>query len=267
MSMASNGKPIVVNGVGTAYLNVVTNGVAKSIPLGTLQDMQLQFSGSVEKVRGSDALQPIYIFDKDSDIKVSFTEARFNLEWLAFSNGAVMSNNGQLIFQVEPTLIASGTAFTVPGAKTAIVPSSCVVMLSDDANGTQNVTSLAYVAAAPTAGQFTITAAGVITLGTSVTAKYISVNGIETDTVSRTATVTTASVPGFVTIRHTSKPVNMGDGVNVILHTQIFKAKATGAMSIDQGRQKAMTPKLEMEVFYDTMRTDGAVLTISQQLA
>lgn len=268
MPTTANGKPMVVNGTGTAYLNVVNNGVVQTIPLGTLQEMMLSFSGSLEKVYGSDALQPIYLIDKDQDITCSFTEARFNLDWMQFSNGATVSNNGQLIFNVPPTLIASGTSFTVPGSMTTIVPSSVIVTLSDDASGIQTIVPLAYTSSTtPTSGQFTITAAGVVTLGTSVTNKYISINGIYTDAVSRTAVVTNASVPGFVTIRHTSKPIDMGDGVKIILHTQIFRAKATGKMDINQKRQTADAPKLEFEVFYDTTRTDGAVIAISQQLA
>ncbi len=264
----SGGKPIVVNGVGTAYMNVTENGLTKSIPCGTLQKMQLSFSGSLEKVYGSDALQPIYLIDKEQDVKVSFTEARFNLDWMAVTNGATMSNDGEIIFNVAPTLIASGTAFTVPGSLTTIVPAQTIVTLSDDANGLQNITALTFTTSAtPEDGQFGITAAGVITLGASVTNKYISVNGIYTDAISRTATLTTASLPGFVTIRHTSHPVDMGDGTKVTLHTQIFRAKATGKLDIDHERQKAMAPALEFEVFYDTTRTDGNVVKISQQLS
>jgi len=268
MSTISNGKPIVLNGVGTAYMNITEDGLTKSVPCGTLQKMQLSFSGSLDKIYGSDALQPIYLIDKDQEVKVTFTEARFNLDWMSVVNGATMSNTGEIIFNVAPALIASGTAFTVPGSLTTITPAQTIVTLSDDANGLQGISALTYTSSeTPTTGQFTITAAGVITLGTSVTNKYISVNGIYTDAVSRTATVTTTSIPGFLTIRHVSHPVDMGDGVKVTMHTQIFRAKATGKLDIDHERQKALAPSLEFEVFYDTTRTDGKVVSISQQLS
>lgn len=263
----NNGKPIVLNGVGTAYLTVVNNGLTQSIPLGTLQEMTLEFSGSLDKVYGSDALVPIYLIDKDQEVKLSFTEARFNLEWLQFTNGAVMSNNGTLIFNVAPTLVASGTSFTVPGSMTTIIPSSTIVCLSDDANGQVGVTSLTQVTGVPTSGQFAITAAGVITLGSSVTNKYISVNGLYTDAVSRSATVTTASVPGFVSIRHTSKPIDMGDGIKNIIHTIVHKAKSDGKLVMNEKRQTADAQKLSFEVFYDTNRTDGAIIQMTQQQA
>lgn len=267
MSTISNGKPIVLNGVGTAYMNVTENGLTRSIPCGTMQKMQLSFSGSIEKIYGGDSLTAIYVIDKDQDTKVSFTEARFNLDWLSVTNGATMSNVGELIFSVSPTLIASGTAFTVPGSLTTIVPAQTIITLSDDAAGLQGLTALSYTSSdTPSSGQFTITAVGVVTLGSSVTNKYISVNGIYTDAVSRTATVTTASVPGFLSIRHTSNPVDMGDGTKVIMHTQIFRAKATGKLNIDHERQKALAPQLEFEVFYDTTRTDSNIIKISQQL-
>jgi len=264
MANINNSKPIVLNGVGTAYLNVVNNGILQTIPLGTLQSMKLAFSGSLDKVYGGDSLVPIYLIDKDQTVNLSFTEAQFDLEWLQFSNGAVMSNNGQLISSTAPTLIASGTTFTVPGTLSTIVPSSAIVLLSSDPLGTINVTSLSYTSGVPTAGQFAITAAGVITLGTSVTNQYISVNCIYTDTVSRTATVTTASVPGFISIRHTSKLIPNGDGTNCQIHTQIFKAKATGKLDVSQERQKASAPVLEFEVFYDQTRTDGSIISMTQ---
>ena len=264
----SNGKSYVLNGVGTAYINITENGLTRSVPCGTLQKMQLSFSGSLEKIYGSDSLQPIYLIDQNQEVKVSFTEARFNLDWMAVTNGAKMDNIGEIIFNVAPTLIATGTAFTVPGSLTTIVPADTIVTLSDDAAGLQNLTVLSYDSSAtPGTGKFNITAAGVITLGESVTNKYISVNGIYTDAISRAATVTTTSLPGFVSIRHISHPVDMGDGVKVTMHTQIFRAKATGKLDIDHERQKAMAPQLEFEVFYDTTRTDGKIVKISQQLS
>jgi len=262
--MGNNANPICLNGVGTAYLNVVNNGVTQTVPLGTLQDMTLEFSGSLEKIYGSDSPYPVYIIDKDQECKVSFTEARFSLDWLSFVKGATMSNNGTLISNTPATLIATGTAFTVPGSLTTLIPTSAVVIISDDALGLVNPTPLKYKATAPSATEFTMTAAGVITLGASVTNKYISVNALYTDTVSRAATVTNAGVPGFVSIRHISKAIDMGDGVKNTIHTVIHRAKSDGKLTLNHKRQSADAQKLDFEVFYDTTRTDGILLQMSQ---
>ena len=263
----SNNKKYVLNGVGTAYLKVVKDGKTTMVKLGTMQDMKLSFNGSSEKIYGGDTLSPIYIINKDTSTTASFTEAQFGLEYLQLTNGADIKTGGTLIFNVEPTLIASGTTFTVPGSLTNIIPEETIAYLSDDAEGTVNVTYLEYVSSATglTEGQFSITAAGVVTLGDTVTNKYLALNGLYTDTTSQSATVGTASIPGFVTIRHTSMPVEMSDGKKVILHTVIYKARSSGKLDIDQKRQAAATPQLEFEVF-DSGRTDGVVVQITKQL-
>jgi hypothetical protein len=266
MAMISNGKPLIVNGTGTAYLQTVVNGMATSIPLGTLQSMNLAFKGAVEKVYGGDGLAAIYVFDKSMDITCSFEEARFSLDYLQFATGASMNNNGQLILPIAPTLIASGTSFTIPGGLTSIIPTSVIVSLSSDPNGLSNVTPLTYTAGTPGAGQFSVTSAGLVTLGTAVTNQYISGVALYSDNVSRTANITTASLPGYVSIYHRSKPINMGDGANVILNTVIYKAKADGQLQVDQKRAAASATKLGFEIFYDTTRADNSIMTISQQL-
>nr|DAJ57423.1 MAG TPA: hypothetical protein [Caudoviricetes sp.] len=260
------GKNFVLNGVGEAWAKRVVNGKVEAYKLGTLQTMKLSFSSSDEKVYGSDALPPIYILNKESNVQASFTEARFNLDYLGVTAGADVDNNGTLIFSVKPTLIASGTAFTVPSV-TNVIPEDTIVVLANDNQMEDERETLKYTkSTTPSAGEFTIDASGVITLGTSVTNKFIEVSGLRTDTTSRKATMKATSVPQFVEIRHVSNPVDMGDGKKVILHTHIFRARATGKMDIDHERQKASAPQLEFEVMYDTTRTDGKILEITQEI-
>ena len=87
-----------------------------------------------------------------------------------------------------------------------------------------------------------------------------------TSTDARTATVTTASVPQYVELRHVSHPVEMGDGTQVRIHTVIYKARATGKLDIDHKRQAAHAPQLEFSVVYDTTRTDGAIMQMAQEI-
>lgn len=256
---------VVLNGVGKAFIKVVKDGVTNFVSFGTLQDMKLSFTGSSEKIFGGDSLAPIYIINKDQNIAVSFTEAMFDLDYLQLSNGASLNSSGVLVFSVEPTLIASGTSFTVPGSLTGIIPEETVVSLSDDATGEKNPTYLTYTSGTPTEKQFAITAAGVVTLGKSVTNKYITVNGLYADSTSTSATVTTASIPSFVTIRHKSMPIERADGTKVILHTIIYKARSTGKLDVDYKRQAAATPALEFEVF-DSGRTDGVIIRITKEI-
>lgn len=259
------GKNFVLNGVGEAWAKRVVNGKVEAYKLGTLQTMKLSFSSSDEKVYGSDALPPIYILNKESNVQASFTEARFNLDYLGVTAGADVDNNGTLIFSVKPTLIASGTSFTVPGV-TNVIPEDTIVVLANDNQMEDERETLKYTKSTPGVGEFTIDASGAITLGTAVTNKFIEVSGLRTDSTSRKATMKATSVPQFVEIRHVSNPVDMGDGKKVILHTHIFRARATGKMDIDHERQKASAPQLEFEVMYDTTRTDGKILEITQEI-
>lgn len=259
------GKNFVLNGVGTAWAKRIVNGKTESYKLGTLQNMKLSFSSSDEKVYGSDALPPIFILNKESSVSATFTEARFNLDYLGVTNGAEIDNKGTLLFDVEPTLITSGTTFNVPNVS-SVIPEDTIVNLASDAQMENERVTLRYVKGVPSTGEFTITATGQITLGESVTDKFIEVSGLYTDTKSRRATMKSTSVPQFVEIRHKSNPVDMGDGKKIILHTRIFRARATGKMDIDHERQKASAPQLEFEVMYDTTRTDGKILEITQEV-
>ena len=263
--MATQSKPIVLNGVGKAYVSSTVNGKAQVTPMGTMQDIKISFSGSTDKVYGGDGLAPIYIINKDQDITVTITEARFGLEYLNLVRGADMESEGLLIFDDGPSLIESGTSYTVSGELTTIVPEETIVTISDDADGEENATPLAYVAASPGEGEFTITANGEVTLGAEVTNKYISVSGMYTvsDTVS--AAVTTASLPGFVMIRHKSMPIDLDDGKKVVIHTVIYKARSTGSLDVDYKRQEASAPELEFDVF-DSGRKDGVILRMTQEI-
>lgn len=263
--MAQGGKNFVLNGVGTAWAKRVVNGKEESYKLGTLQTMKLSFSSSDEKVYGSDALPPIFILNKESSVSASFTEARFNLDYLGVTNGAEIDNNGTLVFTVEPTLIVSGTSFTVPNVSN-VIPEDTIVNIAADPQMEVEKETLKYTAGTPSAGEFTIDASGAITLGAAAANKYIEVSGLRTDTTSRRATMKSNSVPQFVEIRHVSNPVDMGDGKKIILHTRIFRARATGKLDIDHERQKASAPQLEFEVMYDTNRTDGKILEITQEV-
>ena len=251
--MATPSKPIVLAGVGTAFLNVA----GKRIKLGTLQDMTVTFSGSLEKVYGGDGLIPIYIFDKEQSVKVDFTDAEFNLDWLAFVKGATMATGGQLIYDEEVTVATAAGQLT----KTSlIIPSSVIAV--------DKATGIAYtnigITGTPTATQFTATAAGVLAFNAAANTKVMQMNYLYTDTTSNMASITSASLPGYVEIRHTSKPVDMGDGYTNILHTVIYRAKSEGSLSIDHKRQSAATPKISFEVF-DAGRSDGAIMTMTEQ--
>jgi len=147
------GKNFVLNGVGEAWAKRVVNGKVEAYKLGTLQTMKLSFSSSDEKVYGSDALPPIYILNKESSVSASFTEARFNLDYLGVTSGAEIDNKGTLIFSVEPTLIATGTAFQVPDVNN-VVPEDTIVVLADDVQMENNRETLVYVKTSPSAGLY-----------------------------------------------------------------------------------------------------------------
>lgn len=252
--------------MGKAYISSTVNGKSQNILLGTLQDMKISFSGSTDKVYGGDGFAPIYIINKDQDITVTFTEARFGLEYLNLVRGANMESEGLLVFDDGPSLISSGTSYTVAGSLTTIVPEETIVTLSDDADGEENATSLVYVAESPSAGEFTITANGEITLGQEASNKYITVSGVYTTSDTVSAAITTTSLPGFVMLRHKSMPIEIGDsGDKVVIHTIIYKARSTGSLDVDYKRQEASAPELEFDVF-DSGRKDGVILRMTQEI-
>lgn len=261
----AKGKKFVLNGVGEAVMTRIVDGKYETITLGTLQDMKLSFSASEEDVFGGDSPVPIYIIPKEQKVNVSFTEAQFNLDYLGVTNGAKLSKGGELIFSVEPKLV-SGQTYTIEG-KTTIIPKTVRVTVSDDLAGAINAQSLKLkLDGEPATGEFTITNAGAVKFGDTLDNKYVAISGMYTSTDARTATVTTASVPQYVELRHVSHPVEMGDGTKVRIHTVIYKARATGKLDIDHKRQAAHAPQLEFSVVYDTTRTDGAIMQMAQEI-
>jgi hypothetical protein len=256
-------KPFVLNGVGKAYVASTINGVSQLVPFGTLQDIKISFSGSTDKVYGGDGLSPIYIINKDQDVTVTASEARFSLEHLNLVRGAKMSDTGSLVFDTDAQLV-SGTTLTISGNLTTVIPEQTSVIVSDDDKGETNAKTLVYVAGTPKAGQFTVTTAGKVTFGDTLNNKYVSVSGLYTGN-GTSAAITTASLPSFVTIRHKSMPIEMDDGTKVVIHTIIYKARSTGKLDVDFKRQAASTSDLEFEVF-DSGRKDGVVVQMTQEI-
>lgn len=246
-------KPFVLYGVGTMTMVDNDNRIIK---VGTLQDMAFEFSSSEEKIYGGDSMLPIFAFTKEKTATVNCTNAEFSLDWLKVSQGANLAQGGSLVGE-ETVTVAVGAASL---GKTGIDVTSVMAYVVDDD------TVLTRVAATPTATQFTVDANGELDFNVALNGKKVFVSYVYTaQNTAQVATITNASTPGFVSIRHVSKPVALKDGTTRRIHTVIYKAKADGKFQLDYKRNTAYSPKLAFEIL-DPQREDGTIISFTDEI-
>ena len=226
---------LVLEGIGESFLLGTDGSVS---PLGKLQDMKISITTSTEKVFGGDSIFQFYEFIKDKTCSFTFTNATFNLNMIELSQGSTASA-GEL-YGNETLTVAAKTLTLSKTANVSTVIGDTSVVDVDTAK------PLTPVAATPTDGQFTITAAGVITLGGTVAdGKQFLVNYVYTDTVNTVGTdILTTSVPGFCELRHKSKQILMPDGHTYQVHTRVYRARCDGKLDVDFKRGAASAPSL-----------------------
>ena len=226
---------LVIEGVGTAAL-IGTDGSVS--PLGKLQDMKISITTSTEKVFGGDSIFQFYEFIKDKTCSFTFTNATFNLNMVQLSQGSTPSA-GELYADETVTVAAKTLTLSKTANVSTVIGDTSVVDVDTS-------TALKHVASAPADGQFTITAAGVITLGGTVAdGKQFSVNYVYTDAANTVGTdILTTSVPGFCSLIHKSKQITMADGHTYQVHTRVYCARCDGKMDVDFKRGAASAPSL-----------------------
>lgn len=244
---------LVLEGVGEGFI-IGTDGSVS--PLGKLQDMKISITTSTEKVFGGDSIFQFYEFIKDKTCSFTFTNATFNLNMIELSQGSTASA-GEL-YRSE-TLAVSAKTLTLSktsNVSTAIGDTSVVDV--------DTAKALTQVAATPSDGQFSITAAGVVTLGGTVAdGKKFTVNYVYTDTVNTVGTdILTTSVPGFVELRHKSKQITMPSGESYCVHTRVYRARCDGKLDVDYKRGAASAPSLSFTSL-DPGRSDKKFLSFT----
>ena len=234
-------KNLVLHGVGEAFL---LSGDGKvSAKLGSLQDMTIEVTATMEDVFGGDGLFPIYNYIKEKSASFKFKNACFDLNVVAASQGEAVAE-GAFVFGSEDIVVkASDNKLLVDSG----VEVGSVIAVVDGVG-------LTRVEGSPTGTKtFAVTSAGVLdfssdlTAGTQVHIDYV---------------YTVTSVPGYVELRHTSQPTELPNGRKAVLTTRVYKARCEGGLTLSYARGEATAPELNFKSV-DPLRGDKKFVSYS----
>ncbi len=227
-------KNLVLYGIGTAYLLGADGKVQAK--LGSLQNMTIEITSTIEDVFGGDSLFPIFNFIKEKGANFKFTNACFDLGVVAASQG-VPENTGGIALGHEELTISEGSAQLA--ATSGVDVDSVMVMHNGES--LKNVDSVAGATKS-----FTVTNGGVLEFSNDVTGTVV-VDYVFNVTDGTTVDVLSTSVPGYVQLRHESFPTELPDGRKAVLTTIVYKARCEGGLSLDYSRGEAVAPELSFK--------------------
>lgn len=242
-------KNLVLYGVGTAYM-LSADGTVQA-KLGSLQNMTIEITSTIEDVFGGDSLFPIFNFIKEKGANFKFTNACFDLDVMAASQGVSATSGGVAIKREEVTITSHSAQLSV----TSGVDTSSVMVMKDGV-ALNKVDSVA----SGTNG-FTVTAAGALSFTNDVTGT-VTVDYLHSVTDGTTVDVLTNSVPGYVQLRHESFPTELPNGRKAVLTTVVYKARCEGSLSLDYSRGEAVAPELSFKSV-DPGRSDHKFVSYS----
>ena len=244
-------KNLVLHGVGEAFL---LSGDGKvSAKLGSLQDMTIEVTATMEDVFGGDGLFPIYNYIKEKSASFKFKNACFDLNVVAASQGEAVAE-GAFAFGSEDIVVkASDNKLLVDSG----VEVESVIAVVDGVG-------LTRVEGSPTGTKtFAVTSAGVLDFSSDLTAgTQVHIDYVYTVTDGSTVDVKTTSVPGYVELRHTSQPTELPNGRKAVLTTRVYNARCEGGLTLSYARGEATAPELNFKSV-DPLRGDKKFVSYS----
>lgn len=239
------------HGVGTSQL-VFTDG--SFVTIDKSQDLQIQVSSSEGKIQGGDGVYDLMTFITEKTGKLSITDAEFQPEQIKAATGAEITTGAEVLVPSDKKLVATGacaltqTTNIVVESVVAKVVETGAVLVNIGATGT------------PKAGEFTVTAAGVVAVNTTLNGKNIEFSYFYTDSTGTSVKMLEDDMPKLCEFRHTLLTDEMADGKRYKLSVRVFKCKPSGAFTYDAKRGAAFAPKVELTVL-DAGRADKQVLS------
>lgn len=228
-------KNLVLYGIGTAYM-LGSDGKVQA-KLGSLQNMTIEITSTIEDVFGGDSLFPIFNFIKEKGANFKFTNACFDLDVVAASQGVTAEEGGIALGHEEVSISAKKANLSI----TKNVDIDSVMVMYNDKVLTK-VDSLV-----DKTSSFTVTAAGALNFSDDITTGKATVDYIYTVADGSTVDVLTTSIPGYVQLRHESFPTELPDGRKAVLTTVVYKARCEGGLSLDYSRGEAVAPELSFK--------------------
>lgn len=244
-------KSLVLHGIGEAFLLSADGTIATRLT--KMQNMTIELSSESEDVYGGDSLFPIFNFITSKSANFKFTNAVFDMDVLAATQGTTVTAGGEINGAENVTVKTSAAQLTITEnidvtSVYAVKADGTVLTRADDASGTN---------------EFTVTEAGAMTFSSDITNDtVVSVSYVYTTDNGSTVHVNTDSVPGYVELRHTSMPIKLKDGRTVQLNTRVYKAVCEGGISLEYTRDGAVAPEVTFKSV-DPERPDKKFISYS----
>ena len=244
---------LVLLGVGEALL-LDANGKVTS-KLARLQSMTVEITAEMEDVYGGDSLFPFFNYIKSKSATFKFKDATMNMNVLAVTQGSELTEGGEVCASEEVEVIGNTAQLSVTKG---IDVDSVIVMNGDK---TLNRVSVEDTLAT---GQYKVSETGVLTFadGEFEDETVLDVAFVYTVEVGTSVHIKTTDVPGFVELRHVSKPTELEDGRVVQAHIRVYKARCDGGFNIEQTRDGATAPEVTFKSL-DPKRKDKRFVSVS----
>lgn len=244
---------LVLHGVGEAYLLSPDGKIATR--LSKMQSMSIEVTSESEDVYGGDSLFPILNFIKSKSAQFKFKNAVFDMNVLAATQGVNLDENGDI--NVSETITVSNHSATL--THTSGVEVDSVLIINSVGMVMKRVSN-------PTGDtEFSVTESGSVKFADTFEDTTVEVSYICSSASAQAVNVLTDSVPGYVELRHTSKPITLPDGRTVRLHTRVYKAVCDGGFTLEYTRDGAVAPEVTFKSV-DPQRTDKRFVSYSLEV-
>lgn len=243
-------KNLVLHGVGEAYL--LSNDGKIATRLSKLQSMNIEVTSETEEVYGGDGLFPIFSYIKSKSANFKFKDALFNMNVLSATQGAELETGGEV--NAIESISVTNHAGKLKVTKGVVVDS--VLVISGDVN-------MKRVEGTPVGtNEFSVTETGALAFATNFEDTAVEVSYVYKEDTGVSVNVKVDDVPGFVELRHVSKPIKYTDGKTYQIHTRVFKAICDGGFNLEYTRDGAVAPEVTFKSV-DPEREDGRFVSYS----
>lgn len=257
--MAISPKQWVVDDISNAALFDLVTGDPVAY-FDRLSKLTLTIAAPQSRVYGGTSKYAFHLTEQDAESSVQIENAVLDLNQLVAATGAEITTGSTVVPRVEKLTVLTGATITLSKGATLVAGSERIVVATKGL--TNSGAQLTRVASAPTALQYSITAAGVVTLGDStlvgkdIRAFYDSTSANGTSASLKTDTKNKA-------YKFVAYGKALDDETNewfdcVIV---IFKSQMLGSFVIDQQRKSASTNSIELAVL-DPGRSDKKAIDI-----
>lgn len=232
--MATQTKDIIVKGIGSGMIENLLTGDVLFWDKG--QTLNVELSTDSEDVYGGDSLSPIYTYATQTEGTVTFTNATFKADQLAYMLKSEVSTTA-IKAQNIVDITKSSTKLS-ESALTNVVP---VMVIGPDGRKVE-VTSTG----SPTADQVDISNTGEVSFGESAPEGTYKVL-YEYDASGTQTVVLANSLPDPVAVHIVFYPEDL-NGNKKVMNIDIPYARCDGNVTFETGRDSAATPELAFKI-------------------